>query len=537
MSYEYSSKDLSHHGIVSVICDQIDLVSIIDQIIPPDPRAEITTGEAVKLMVINGLGFSSRPLYLESQFFASKPIERLLGREVEPEKITDDRLGLCLDRCFENGCSQIFSKIATKAAFQYNVDQKFRHLDTTSMNVNGEYTGENGLGLVQFGYSKDHRPDLKQFMISLISSKDGDVPLLAQTIAGNTSDKAHFRDTLNALKDQLDPKEPAYYVADSALYTEKTIKDISNKIMWITRVPELVKSAKTLIQQISPENMLDVGNGYRISEVGSWYGDIRQRWLVVFSEQAKEREAKTLEKRIGKELILKKKELKHICAKDFGCSKDALSAVTAFEKKLKYHRCVEISVSEKRVKEGRGRPKKGAELKVVYVVNALLERHDSEINQLLEKKGKFIIATNELNIAKLSSIELLNSYKGQQCVERGFRFLKDPLFMTSSVFLKKQERVVALGMIMCLCLLVYSLAQRFLRARIRELDTTILDQRGQATQLPTMRWIFQVFEGVHVLFLKGTSPFQEIVMNLSTERARILEILGPPFQKIYENVA
>jgi transposase len=158
-----------------------------------------------------------------------------------------------LDRCFENGCSQIFSKIATKAAFQYNVDQKFRHLDTTSMNVNGEYVEEDGLGLVQFGYSKDHRPDLKQFMISLMSSKDGDVPLLAQTIAGNTSDKAHFQEVLNSLKDQLDPDEPAYYVADSALYTEKTIKDISGEIMWITRVPEVVKSAKTLIRQIAPE--------------------------------------------------------------------------------------------------------------------------------------------------------------------------------------------------------------------------------------------------------------------------------------------
>jgi transposase len=537
MNDEYFSKDLSHYGIVSVICDQIGLVETIDQIIPPDPRAEITIGESVKLMVINGLGFSSRPLYLQSQFFDSKPVQRLLGREIETEQITDDRLGRCLDRCFENGCSQIFAKVATKAAFRYNVDQKFRHLDTTSMNVNGEYAEEDGLGLVQFGYSKDHRPDLKQFMISLMSSKDGDVPLLAQTIAGNTSDKAHFHEVLQSLKDQIDPNDSAYYVADSALYTTKTIKDVSDKIMWITRVPEVIKSAKTLIRQIPSGSMLNIGGGYSISEVGNLYGGVRQRWLVVFSEQAKEREAKTLERRIDKELNAKKKELKHIGSKVFGCSTDALAALAAIEMKMKYHKCVNIEVTEKRVKIGKGRPKKDAVLDVVYRITASLDKNESEIAILLEEKGKFIVATNELDEGNLSNTELLDSYKGQQCVERGFRFLKDPLFMTSSVFLKKQERIVALSMIMCLCLLVYTLAQRFLRLRIAELKTTLPDQRGKATTRPTMRWIFQVFEGVHVLFLQAVNRLQEVVLNLTPERTRMLEILGPPFQKIYENVA
>jgi transposase len=99
-------------------------------------------------VVINGLEFLSRPLYLESQFFGSKPVERLFGRGVKVEKITDGRLGGCLDRCFEKGCSQIFAKVATKAAFRYNVDQKFCYLDTTSMNVNGEYAEEEGFGMV-----------------------------------------------------------------------------------------------------------------------------------------------------------------------------------------------------------------------------------------------------------------------------------------------------------------------------------------------------------------------------------------------------
>jgi len=119
-------------------------------------------------------------------------------------------------------------------------------------------------------------------------------------------------------------------------------------------------------------------------------------------------------------------------------------------------------VTQQQVKLGRGRPKKDDPIVMKYNIEAELQKDDEKVLASLQKKGKFIIATNELDDKQLSNQELLDNYKGQQSVERGFRFLKEPLFMTSSVFLKTQERIEALGMIMCLCLLVYTLAQRYL---------------------------------------------------------------------------
>ena len=58
------SKTLDHLGLVAAMCEQIGLEEMIDTLIPPDSRAVLSTGETVKLMVINGLGFTSRPLYL-----------------------------------------------------------------------------------------------------------------------------------------------------------------------------------------------------------------------------------------------------------------------------------------------------------------------------------------------------------------------------------------------------------------------------------------------------------------------------------------
>jgi len=533
---EFSSKDIDHLGLVAGMCNEIGLVEMIDQMIPPDPRSGLSVGECVKLMIINGLGFSSRPLYLEAQFFSSKPIKRLLGRELLAEEISDDCLGRALDRLYRANCESIFSTIASKVVTRFNVDARFRHLDTTSMSVQGEY--EEGIGLIEFGYSKDNNPNLKQFMVSLMSSQDGDVPLLAQTISGNTSDKKHFREVLKTLKKEIEgSKATSYYVADSALYTRETIKEISNFTKWITRVPESIGASKKLIRSTDKEKMSPCGEGYVASEVCSVYGDIRQRWIIVFSKKAYEREKKTVGRQMSKTEEKLKVELKKLCRKEYSCRSDALRDLEEFRKPLKYHKCSLKNIEEKVKMEKRGRPKKTEKRKTVYQLSCELQRDDDKISKILKVKGKFIIATNELDEGKLSIQDLLANYKRQQSVERGFRFLKDPMFMTSSVFLKKEERIIALGLVMCLCLLVYTLSQRKLRLRLNAADEGLPDQKGKPTKTPTMRWIYQIFEGVHVLYRLKDQRVTEIVLNLNILRIRVLNLMGPTYQKIYEDAA
>jgi len=307
---EYSSKDLDHLGIVSAMCDQIDLVKTVDCLIPPDPKAVLTTGECIKLMVINGLGFTSRPLYLEAQFYEGKPIEHLLGRQCESVEISDDRLGRALDRCYESGCDALFASIALKAAVKQNVDKTFRHLNTTSMEVDGAYVlDDQNIPLITFGHSKDHRPDLKQFMIYLVCSQDGDVLLLAQTIAGNTSE---------------------------------TLKETSSFVKWITRVPERISSVSQLIHEYTKKELKEITEGYLGTEVCSIYGGIPQRWLLVYSKQAFTREKKSLERRINKELERQKKEVRALSLKEFDCECNAKRALGTLEKKFKYHKTGEI---------------------------------------------------------------------------------------------------------------------------------------------------------------------------------------------------
>ena len=111
------------------------------------------------------------------------------------------------------------------------------------------------------------------------------------------------------------------------------------------------------------------------------------------------------------------------------------------------------------------------------------------------------MATNVVDENILGDDEVLKEYKGQQCTERGFRFLKDPLFFISSFFLNTPRRVAALAMVMCLCLLVYTLGQRQLRRALAQAGETIPNQLNNPTATPTLRWVFQCFQAVHLVIL------------------------------------
>ena len=114
-----------------------------------------------------------------------------------------------------------------------------------------------------------------------------------------------------------------------------------------------------------------------------------------------------------------------------------------------------------------------------------------------------------------------------------FVFCAYPLFLASSVFVKKPERIVALGLIMVLCLLVYRLAEHRLRTRLAETEQTVPDQLNRPTARPTMRWIFQCFEGIELLHIHSLSGTQSLVLRVQPRHRLVLALLGPLYEKFY----
>ena len=159
------------------IIDEMGIVEEINRRIGRSSREKVSAGIIVKAMILNGLGFVSAPLYMFSKFFEGKATEHLLGTGITAEQINDDRIGNVLDDLHQVGLSETFLGISLRAVAKYEVKVETGHVDSTSFHVDGEYTNqEEGSIEITHGYSRDHRPDLKQFMMNLICVGDGDIP-------------------------------------------------------------------------------------------------------------------------------------------------------------------------------------------------------------------------------------------------------------------------------------------------------------------------------------------------------------------------
>jgi len=523
--------NLDHLGIVAGVIDEMELVEEVNKKVGLRAKEAVSPGQVMKAMILNGLGFLSAPLYLFENFFVGKATEHLIGEGVIAEQLNDDRIGRALDKYYEVGTTNLFTAIALKAAQKFQVEKESVHLDSSSISVEGEYKSkeeenqeiEEEMKAIKIvhGYSRDKRPDLKQFIIDMVVSGDGDVPLYLKIDDGNADDKSVFVERLKEFKKQWTFE--GICVADSALYTAENIGAMAG-MKWITRVPLSIKEAQNKIVEIEEEEWEQSQiKGYRIATKSSEYANIKQRWLVVESEARKKAALKKISEQVEKQLENAKASLRKLLKQEYACIADAEIGIKMLSDSWKYHEIKEIKCTEKASKKSQSKTEKGNQEKtIVYQVTGEIEPRESVIEAEKIKAGRFILATNILDKKEVSNEKLLAEYKAQQSNERGFRFLKDPLFFTASVFVKKPERVEAIAMIMGLCLLVYNLAQRKLRKQLETAQEGVRNQVKKLTNKPTMRWIFQMFQAVHLVRINGENQ----VSNLTQERQEILQHLG-----------
>lgn len=541
MSDTFSTQNLDHLGIVAGVCQQIDLIEQIDQIMP-DTGRKVSVGQAVQAMVLNGLGFVGRALYLTPEFFRTKPVDLLISEGIEADDLNSDSLGKALDYLHDAGITEVFAKISAHALKQYGIQVRFAHGDTSAFSLHGEYkvdpdevdNDEPQPITITYGHSKDHRPDLKQAILSLICANESLIPVYLNTLSGNTSDKASLPETAKAYLAQFKAEEETpVLVMDSALYGATAIKDLAD-VKWVTRVPATITEAKTLLAETAKAQMIaSEREGYFYHEVSSSYGDVVQRWLIVLYEPRRAAEENALEKQVERERDKLDKALKKLKKQVFNCEEDAQQALKRFDKQWKLHRVRGKIVSRERYASA-GRPTPDSETVTEWTIAATVTKDETIIAQKKQPLGKYIITTNELNNEKISADEMLTIYKDQNTsVERGFRFLKDPMFFAHSLFLKKPSRITALLMVMGLSLLVYALAEHDLRQKLLEHDESIPDQKGNPTQTPTMRRVFQMFEGIHVLTVTMGGFRRRMVTNVSAVHLQIATLLGERVLKFY----
>ena len=537
----YLNERLDHLGIVAGVCREIGLANWLDAQ-EPENRQQVSVGTATVAMVLNGLGFSNRQLYLVPQFFANKPVEHLLGAGITAEMLNDDCLGRTLDWLYAHDLTRLFAGIASQARHIFGIKAEQVHVDTTSFSVSGQYAageeaGETAVIAITYGYSRDHRADLKQWMLALATTHDGDVPLFMQPLDGNSSDKVSLLAAITAIQTQLRQagEEANVYVADNGVYSETNMRQLNQAgVRWVSRVSETMTEAKTLIEQGSESwhQSEDQTVHWFSRELELPQG--RERWVVVYSQASLQRAQFTLQRQVSKAQTTWEQKCWHLSNRRFACQADARAAAERELKGKPGWLDLHTNLVAHPQYAGKGRPRKDASpVSHQWQIVATVSINQQQVAQQAFRNACWIVGTNVLEPSVLSDQQLIATYKGQGGAERGFGFLKDPLFLASSVFVKKPERIMALSFIMVLCLLIYRLAEVRLRARLAETQQTIPDQVHKPTARPTMRWVFQCFEGIELLHVQSSSTATTLVLRLESVHRLILALLGPLYEKIY----
>lgn len=537
---------LDHLGIVAGVCREIGVADYLDAR-DTHTHERVSVGTATVAMVLNGLGFANRRLYLVSQFFKTKPVAHLLGPGITAEDLNDECLGRTLDWLYAHDPTALFAGIATQARRRLGLSARELHVDTTSFSVSGDYAREEEGDLdaqaiaITYGYSRDHRQDLKQWMLALATSGEGAIPVYLRPLDGNASDQRELAQTIEALVAQLRAagEEPGLYVADGGVYSAANMQRFAQAgVRWISRVPATSREATALLsEEPEPDQWARSADGQT-----RWFSrqvDLaqgRERWLVVVTDAGLARTRTTLAKRAQRDREHWERQLWHLGNHAFACQADAETARQRQLKSLPGWLQVVSAVTSQPHYASKGRPPTGQPPdRQTWHVQAQVAIDQEHLEREAQRQARFLVATNVLDPAEVPDEQVIGTYKAQSGVERGFAFLKDPLFLASSVFLKRPERIMALACIMVLCLLVYRLAEWRLRQQLEATGQTVPNQLKQPTPRPTMRWMFECFEGISLLTLPSPGGPQTLIHGLEPLHDLVLTLLGPAVSKIYES--
>jgi transposase len=535
--------EVGHLPIVKQFAKQINLVDTINTMV--DSQMQLPPGEAVLAMVLDTLS-GRTPLYRLKEFFQEKDTELLLGSTIDPEHFSDHNLGRVLDKIYDTGAQAIFSQLSQNAIQQFSINANNVHFDTTSISVYGDYVISGEPFKITHGHSKDHRPDLKQFLISMLCV-DRNIPIVGTPKDGNASDKTINNELLTTISKHMAKhglKPGAFvYVADSAFVTKANLaKAESKNTKFLSRLPATFKQCSRAIQKaVAADNWTDLGvlakskpsqkrpaASYKAYETTlDLYGHDYRAMVIHSSAHDKRRH-----KRIDRLLAKKRKDLDTLCkkilSKVYYCRADAEAAQEKLQAAAagSYHK-IACSI-EKVAKYPRGRPAKGqARIPVgyEYQLHPDIVPDEQLVQPLRLEAGCFVLITNLTSVIdreNFSSRELLRLYKDQDGIERNFSFLKDPVIV-NSIFLKTTQRIEVLGLILLISLLIWRLIELCMRKYISDTGNKITGWKNKPTERPTTFMMTTKFLSILVLKVEDK---RQLARPLNTVQLEYLKALN-----------
>ena len=516
----FAGAEVFSHGhlpAAAAYCRRLGLVELVDRMVPS--HMGLRPGLAVQAMVLDTLT-GRTPLYRVEQFLAGQDMELLLGEPVSPHTFNDTNLARSLDAIFAAGTSKIVTELGIQAVATFGLDASAPSYDTTSTSVWGDYRAceldQPPPGpVVTHGHSKDHLPELKQFMTELMCVDRG-VPIFGRTLNGNSSDKTSNNQMLSRIssimaKHGLGPGA-FVYVADCAMVTESNLEAVGSN-RFITRLPATyAECARAIIEAIGSKAWTQIGRlaetvtttgrpcaEYKAFETSVALYAKTYRAVVVHSSSHDKRRQKKLAKAIAesaKSITAALGKLPDV----FFCEADALAAAARAQRLSDRLHTVTAAVRPVQVRRPGRPPDNGpAPTNTRYALSSELAVNTAGVEKERILAGCFVLLSNVPTEGDggMDAKKLLQTYKGQYGVESDFAFLKDPL-VVNDLFIKTPSRIDALGMILIIALMVWRLMERSMRAHVENAKTTLPGWDRRNTDKPTAFMMTTAMTGIMV---------------------------------------
>jgi transposase len=540
--------------ILNVLLERLGVERALERFVPTnDRRSPLSNAKALGVL-LRSILVEREPVYRQAEAVRGfTPAGFGLTSEGE---VTDDRIGRALDRLFDADRGALLTELVVSMGKAFEVSFTQFHSDTTSVRLTGQYARAGGRSIrgrrapwITYGYSKDHRPDLKQLLLVLTTTRDGGLPVQFRCEAGSASDSRTHEATWDALC-QVAGGPDFLYVADSKLCGGEAMDHIDRRRgRFVTVMPrsrtedgrfrQWVQEHEVPWEKVRERPHPRRRGGPR-DRWEVWLSDLpsREGWRIVWvhSNLLALKQAARREENLARAKQDLARLVRYLTTHRPRAAHALRARVDRILEQRRVGRYLIVKVQPRPEHEFRqekaGRP--GPQTRYRRITRRRWEISWSvdEAKVAYDRKtdGMYPLLTNDRT---LSAAQVLATHKGQPAIERRFQQLKS-VQEIAPVFLKNEARIEALFFLHALALLVQGLLERELRTAMKREGVASLplypEERRCAS--PTAEQVLRLFAHVarHVV-LRGDGATERFDPELSELQIRVLNLLGVPLDR------
>lgn len=533
------------------LLERLGVERLLDRFVPTnDPRSPLSHAKALGVL-LRSILVEREPVYRQAESvrgFCAEAFGLAQGTQVG-----DDRIGRALDRLFDADRATLLTELVVSLGQAFDVKFTQFHSDTTTVRLTGQYAGAKGRSIrgkkapwITYGYSKDHRPDLKQLLLVLTTTHDGGLPVQFRCEAGNASDSRTHEATWDALC-RLAGGPDFLYVADSKLCGGEAMDHIDRRRgRFVTVMPrsrsedarfrqwaqEHDVEWETVRERPHPRRRRGPRDIWRV-----WRSDLpsREGWPIVWvhSNLLALKQAARREENLARAKQDLARLVRYLKTHRPRAAHRLRGRVDRILERRRVTRYLIVKVAQKPEHEFRqekaGRPGPQTRYRRITRRRWEISWNVDEAKVAYDRKtdGMYPLLTNDRT---LSAPQVLLAHKGQPTIERRFQQMKS-VHEIAPVFLKNEGRIEALFFLYAVALLVQALLEREIRAAMKRegVESLPLYPEERRCRRPTAEQVMRLFAQVARHAVERADGSRETFEpELSDLQTQVLRLLGVP---------